>query len=157
MNRSRLIVSKSPGQIAVGKRAFRQIQKYNYLIGTEPYLLRANQKRSKPSVADKISDLIQAIRETKSDVKESEVPLSTGEQLRKLFPSIPPHNGNTSSDIRNLNRSSNKKAPWINICRSSSAILELGRYFVLQDEAGTKCIRLPPGSVKNEVCFRPAR
>ena len=41
------------------------------------------EKRSKPSVADKISDLIEAMRETKSDVKESEVPQSTGEQLRK--------------------------------------------------------------------------
>ena len=66
------------------------------------------EKRTKPSVADKISDLIEAIRETKSDVKGSEVPLSTGEQLRKLFPSIPPHNGNTSSDIRNIQNSSRK-------------------------------------------------
>lgn len=32
MNRSRLIVSKSLRQIAVGKRAFTQIQKYNYLL-----------------------------------------------------------------------------------------------------------------------------
>ena len=66
------------------------------------------EKRSKASVADKISDLIEAIRETKSDVKGSEVPLSTGEQLRKLFPSIPPHNCNTSSDIRNIHNSSRK-------------------------------------------------
>ena len=66
------------------------------------------EKRTKPSVADKISDLIEVIRETESDVKGSEVPLSTGEQLRKLFPSIPPHNGNTSSDNQNIQDSSRK-------------------------------------------------
>ena len=77
------------------------------------------EKRSNPSVADKISDLIEAIRETKSDIKGSKVPQSTGEQLRKLFPSIPPHNGNTSSDVRNMHNSSRKGIEYF-LKRSSS-------------------------------------
>ena len=65
------------------------------------------EKGNKPSVADKISDLIEAIRESSSDAKGSEVPLSPGE-LKKLFPSIPPHNGDASSDVRAIQNSSRR-------------------------------------------------
>lgn len=46
-------------------------------------------EKEKASVADKLSELIDAIKDCISEEKDKNARLSTNEQLRKFFPSIP--------------------------------------------------------------------
>ena len=46
-------------------------------------------EKEKASVADKLSELIDAIKNCNSEAKDINARLSTNEELRKIFPSIP--------------------------------------------------------------------
>lgn len=73
------------------------------------------------NVADKLSELIDAIKDCSGEAEENNTQLSTNDQLRNLFPSIAPHNRTGNNDINTSSKSSNATSSKSSNATCSSA------------------------------------